>query len=107
MTVAYRMPIKRSHLQPVAFRAIENGTPILRATSAGMSGAFDANGRTLAAVDHFSGQRTMVAQIPLGHVPTFYARVGDLFAWLCVGGLVLFLAIACSPSRVVSAFGVR
>jgi len=86
--------VKRSHLQPVAFRAIENGVPILRATSAGMSGAFDANGRTLAVVDHFSGQRTMVAQMPLGAVPTIYARVGDLFAWLCVGALVMCMAIA-------------
>ena len=100
--------VKRSHLQPVAFRAIENGVPILRATSAGMSGAFDANGRTLAVVDHFSSQRTMVAQMPLGAVPTPYARVGDLFAWLCVGGLVLFMAIALlAPSHVVSASRVR
>jgi apolipoprotein N-acyltransferase len=86
--------VKRSHLQPVAFRAIENGTPILRATSAGMSGAFDANGRTLAVVDHFSNQRTMVAQIPVGAVSTVYARVGDLFAWLCIGALGVFMAMA-------------
>jgi apolipoprotein N-acyltransferase len=86
--------VKRSHLQPVAFRAIENGTPILRATSAGMSAAFDANGRTLALVDHFSGQRTMVAQIPIGSVATIYARVGDLFAWLCVGALGMFMVMA-------------
>jgi apolipoprotein N-acyltransferase len=86
--------VKRSHLQPVAFRAIENGTPILRATSAGMSGAFDATGRTLAVVDHFSNQRTMVAQIPIGAVSTIYARVGDLFAWLCIGALGVFMAMA-------------
>ena len=86
--------VKRSHLQPVAFRAVENGTPILRAGSHGMSAAFDAAGRTLAVVDHFSGQRTMVAQIPLGAVPTIYARVGDLFAWLCVGALAVLTTMA-------------
>ena len=77
--------VKRSHLVPVAFRAIENGTPILRPTSRGLSAAFDATGRTLAVVDHFSGQRTMVARIPIGGLRTIYARVGDLFGWLCVG----------------------
>jgi apolipoprotein N-acyltransferase len=65
--------IKRSHLQPVAFRAIENGTPILRATSAGMSAAFDATGRTLAVVDHFSNQRTMVAQLSRGDVSSCWS----------------------------------
>jgi apolipoprotein N-acyltransferase len=86
--------IKRSNLLPVAFRAIENGTSIPRATSAGMSAAFDATGRTLAVVDHFSNQRTMVAQIPIGAVPTIYARVGDLFAWLCIVAHGVFTAMA-------------
>jgi apolipoprotein N-acyltransferase len=86
--------VKRSHLQPVAFRAVENGTPILRATSAGTSAAFDAAGRPLALVDHFSGQRTMVAQVPIGAMPTIYVRIGDLFAWTCVGALAVLMAVA-------------
>jgi apolipoprotein N-acyltransferase len=84
--------IKRSHFQLAAFRAIENGTPLLRAGSSGFSGAFDAFGRVLAWTDHFSGARTMVAQIPVGGVPTLYARFGDWFAWLCVAGLALMIA---------------
>jgi apolipoprotein N-acyltransferase len=36
----------------------------------------------------------MVAQIPIGAVSTIYARVGDLFAWLCIGALGVFMAMA-------------
>ena len=34
--------------------------------------------------DHFSsGAHVMIAQVPIGHVTTAYARAG----WLCVAGL--------------------
>ena len=88
--------IKHFHLEMAAFRAIENGVPVLRATSRGISAAFDPWGRLLAATDHFSGARTMVAIVPVGAVPTVYARVGDAFAWLCVGALALSTAFGLS-----------
>jgi apolipoprotein N-acyltransferase len=80
--------IKYRHFEMTAFRAIENGTPILRAASSGVSGAFDAWGRVVALTDHFSGAEAMVAQIPIGSVTTLYSVIGDLFAWLCVAGLI-------------------
>jgi apolipoprotein N-acyltransferase len=81
--------IKRIHFEMAAFRAIENGVPLVRAASSGISGAFDAWGRVLGATDHFSGAATMVAQVPLGNLATLYPRIGDLFAWLCVAGLAV------------------
>ena len=33
-------------------------------------------------------------QVPLGRVPTLYARIGDLFPWLCVAGLVVAVGFA-------------
>jgi hypothetical protein len=36
----------------------------------------------------------MVAQLPLGHVGTVYASIGDLFAWLCLAALVIAGAVA-------------
>ena len=82
--------VKDMHLQMHAFRAIETGIPLLRAAASGISTAFDPWGRVLGLADYFAaGDRTMTAQIAVGGVRTIYARTGDLFAWLCVAGLVI------------------
>ena len=48
-------------------------------------------------------QRVMVAQVPVNSgVRTLYARIGDLFAWLCVAGLVGAMAWAVLHSRQMS-----
>jgi apolipoprotein N-acyltransferase len=87
--------IKDLHYQIAVFRAIENGVSLVRASRWGVSGAVDANGRALAQMDHFTAdQRIMVAQVPTAGVRTLYARVGDLFAWLCLAGLLAAIAIS-------------
>jgi apolipoprotein N-acyltransferase len=81
--------VSRIHFAMAAFRAVENGAPLLRPTSFGTSGAFDAFGRAVGATDHLAGGSTLVTDMPVGRVPTLYARVGDLFSWLCVVGLMV------------------
>jgi apolipoprotein N-acyltransferase len=84
--------IKYLHQQMAAFRAIENGVPIVRPAASGISSAIDPWGRVLGVSDFFSpGDRTLTAQVPIGGFRTLYARTGDLFAWLCVAGLVAAL----------------
>jgi apolipoprotein N-acyltransferase len=84
---------KELHLQMAAFRAIENGTPLVRAAASGISGAFDPWGRILATSDYFApGDRTMTAQVPIGRTWTLYPILGDLFAWCCVVLLVVSVA---------------
>jgi apolipoprotein N-acyltransferase len=84
--------IKRIHFWMAAFRAVENGVTMIRATSTGLSAVVDPYGRTLALTDHFiPGARIMVAQVPIVSTRTIYAQVGDLFAWLCVAGLLAIL----------------
>ena len=81
--------IKHLHHVMAVFRAIENGTSMIRATRWGLSAAVDPLGRTLAMIDDFAtAQRTMVSQIPTMGTRTIYAQIGDLFAWLCVGILL-------------------
>ena len=87
--------IKDTHFQMHVFRAIENGVPLVRAAASGVSGAVDPWGRVLAVSDFFApGDRTMTAQVPVGRVPTLYAKIGDLFAWLCVATLLVLCVAA-------------
>lgn len=81
--------IKQLHHVLATFRAIENGVSMVRAARWGLSAAVDPLGRTVATMDHFStARRAMIAYIPIAGVRTVYARIGDLFAWLCVAGLL-------------------
>jgi apolipoprotein N-acyltransferase len=82
--------IKGIHFQMHAFRAIETGVPLVRAASSGLSAVFDPWGRVLGIADYFAaGDGTLTVQLPIGRIQTVYARTGDLFAWLCVAGLVV------------------
>ncbi len=86
--------IKDIHFQMHVFRAIENGMPIVRAAASGLSVAVDPWGRVLSTSDFYAaGDRTMTAQVPVGRIPTLYARSGDWFSWLCVAGLAGMLAV--------------
>jgi len=85
-------------------RGIENGLSIVRQTRPGLSAATDARGRTIASVDYDETRTTvMVAQVPKHGVPTFYSRAGDLFAWLCLVALALFVGLAVRAGRPTSA----
>jgi apolipoprotein N-acyltransferase len=84
--------VKRTHLEMAAFRAIENGVPLLRPASFGISGAFDAQGRLLGETDHFAAAGALVVELPVAGTPTLYSRVGDLFAWLCLAATVALAA---------------
>jgi apolipoprotein N-acyltransferase len=76
-------------MQMARFRAIENGFSIVRPTSHGLSAAADYQGRVLAITDYFTSEDPVViAYIPIKGVTTIYSRIGDLFAWLCMAGLV-------------------
>ena len=87
--------IKNLHVQMAAFRAIENGVPLIRPAASGISSAIDPWGRMLAVGDYFApGDRTMTAQVPLGHAWTLYPRIGDLFAWSCLVALVVSMGLA-------------
>ncbi len=99
------LAIKNIHFQMVAFRAIESGVPLIRAAATGLSAAFDPWGRVLGVADYFApGDHTLTVQAPVGGVRTLFARTGDLFAWLCVAGVVTAFALAI-PSGVVASRG--
>jgi apolipoprotein N-acyltransferase len=81
------------HTHMAVFRAIENGTSLVRQVDSGLSMAVDPYGRVLAQSDFFgTTDRTMVAQVPVKHVPTLYISFGRWFEWLSVAGFVLIVA---------------
>jgi apolipoprotein N-acyltransferase len=88
------------HTQDITFRAIENGFSLVRQTSNGLAMAVDYEGRVLASSDYFAtGGQVMIASVPMRGVQTIYAVVGDLFAWLCLAGLLVLTAFALVQSR--------
>jgi apolipoprotein N-acyltransferase len=86
------------HTEMASLRAIEQGVNLDRQTSHGLSAAFDYQGRTLAAMDHFhSSDYAMVADVPTRGVRTIYSKFGDWFAWLTIVGSLALIAAAFSP----------
>jgi apolipoprotein N-acyltransferase len=77
------------HSHMARLRAVEQGFNMVRHVSGGLSLATDYHGRVLASMDHYTAEdRVMIAQVPTQGVTTLYARVGDLFAWVCLLGLL-------------------
>jgi apolipoprotein N-acyltransferase len=87
------------HTQMASFRAIEQGTNLIRQTSNGLSAAFDYQGRRLAAADYFQTlDFAMVSQVPTRGVRTIYSLLGDWFAWMCILGLFVMVIFSLSKS---------
>ncbi len=83
------------HSQMAVFRAIENGFSILRPAGEGLSIAADYCGRVIAEQNYFtSKERVMLADVPMKSVFTIYSVIGDVFAWLCIIGLIILIAVA-------------
>ena len=78
--------IEDMHAGMAKLRAVENGFALVRPTSGGRTIAVDAYGREMTWVDQ-DGVR--ITDVSAAGVPTAYARIGDLFAWLCLGGFLL------------------
>jgi apolipoprotein N-acyltransferase len=87
------------HLNMVRMRAIENHRWVLRATNTGVTAAINPYGRVTAAAPRH--QRTSLrAHFGYEKDLTFYAKYGDLFAYLCalVTSLGFVLAFGVKPS---------
>lgn len=72
------------------FRAIENGVPVIRSSTNGVSCVIESNGRIVSSVKDHEGKEVNVAgfttaQVNIGTEKSFYNHFGDLFAWACQG----------------------
>ena len=81
------------HLRQARMRAIEEGLPLVRATTTGISALVDADGRVLQ--DLGPGEAARIDTIlPPPHAPTPFARFGNWLA-LLLAGLLIAGGIAC------------
>jgi len=78
-----------------AFRGIENGYSIVRASREGLLSASDPYGRVLAetASGVMPGRSLLVKVAVAPPVHTLYTRIGNLFGWLCVVAAAAFLVL--------------
>lgn len=83
------------HSHMAVFRAVENGFSVVRPVGEGFSIAVDSCGRVIASQNYAtSKERVMLADVPVQSVFTIYSVIGDLFAWLCVIGLIILIVTA-------------
>jgi apolipoprotein N-acyltransferase len=89
------------HSHMARFRAIEQGFNLVRHASNGLSIATDYQGHVLDSMDHYTAQdRVLVSRVPVSGAVTIYSRIGDVFSWLCLAGLVALSAVAWArPAR--------
>ena len=83
------------HLAQARLRAIEEGLPVLRSTTTGISAVIDANG----AVRQFVARHTagrLDGLVPPAHAPTLFARLGN---WLPLGWAALLFALSLVATR--------
>ena len=83
------------HARMAVMRGVENGFALVRPAHHGLVIVSDAQGRVIAMKqDAPTGLTMVVADLPLGPGLTFYTRIGNVFAWLCVAATVLLAGLA-------------
>lgn len=82
------------HAGLAVFRAVETGRPLVRAANTGWSVLIDPNGRIIRSLPRQSPGWLVAEAYPV-RGQTWYTRFGDLFAWLCVGFVIIVLMRLC------------
>lgn len=82
------------HPYMARLRAIEHGVSMVRPVSRATSLISDPNGEILAFDDFFDAGASgiVLADVPVEGMVTFYEKIGDFFAQLCLGVVFYFLA---------------
>ena len=82
------------------YRAVENGTSLIRPTGNGTSLMTDYLGREIASQNYSaSNDGILLARVPTQGVWTLYSHTGDWFAYLCTLGLLLGIHLARAAKR--------
>ncbi len=91
----------RQHFSMAVLRAVENGTPIIRAANTGISGFISATGAVYGATPMMVATTTVANVYPNRGEPTVYTRYGDVFALFCCAMAVVAAALAGSRTIIL------
>jgi len=91
-------------LAMAVFRAVENRVPVLRAATTGVSAYISPNGEIVERIRDSTGDDLFVSgilvrDVPLHNAKTFYTMYGDIFAFVCIGLVVVSLIFALFTRR--------
>jgi apolipoprotein N-acyltransferase len=81
------------HLAVCTFRAVENRVPIARCANTGISALIAPDGRIEERIVK-GVEGTLVGNLSMTKLKSFYTAHGDLFAWACTAGLVALIFAA-------------
>ncbi len=87
------------HFSMTVFRAVENRRSLARAANTGISGFIDPTGKILAATGLLE-DAAVTGSIPLLKEKSVYTIVGDLFARVCMGIVILAVLLNILQSRI-------
>jgi apolipoprotein N-acyltransferase len=80
-------------------RGVEEGFAIARAARSGVLTLSDDRGPVLAKKATQFGRFALVSgKVNVRREDTFYARTGDWFAWVCMGGLIALMILRFAQS---------
>lgn len=80
------------HVAMSKVRAAENGVYVLHGALSGISAVITPEGKVVSETDLWEAT-TLIEEVRLARSITLYARMGDLFAYLCIGGTVLLMSV--------------
>ena len=82
------------HFSMAVLRAVENGTPVIRAANTGISGFISSTGAVYGTTPMMVATTTVANVHPNRGGPTFYTRYGDVFSLICCVLAVIAAALA-------------
>ena len=87
--------INPMHAQMAVFRALENGTSLVRQSDEGLSIIVDGYGRTLATGEELADSGNyLLAEVPTSSPSTLYPVVGDVVGIIALAGLAAIIVAA-------------
>lgn len=76
------------HLMLASARSVENGIPMIRLGTTGISTVVDSLGR-MSSLSGLFERQVLIYTVKIIKLPSLYSMIGDLFSWFCVAAAVL------------------